>query len=246
MPNFRRVIEIRTQGTPQKGVARVSLEDDYHHFRVALSYQNNKISDATGEGLRTPYTTCGAAAGQLSSLIGMPLRNDREAIGNYTNPRLQCSHMFDEAGLAISAAVQGIKRRRYEVEVPRHVDKATHSKLWRDGELIMEWEIKGDTVTGPEQYAGMPLRAGMAQWAQANLNEEMQEAAFVLRRCSVISLGRLYNLDELVHAHNSGICYAQQPERAEQSLRVKGSTLDFSNKGDQLCAGDQSWLDEIA
>lgn len=246
MPSFRRVIDIRTQGTPLDGQARVALEDDYHHFRVGLVYKDNKISDTFGEGLRTPYTTCGAAAAQLQSLIGMTIQRDRDAIGAFTNPKLQCTHMFDEAGLAVNAAAQGIKCRRYEIEVPRHVDGATHSRIWRDGELIMQWHINGDTITAPEQFVDMPLRHGMGAWVQENLSESMQEAAFILRRCSVISIGRLYNLDELTHARNSNYCYAQQEERAQQSLRVKGSTEDFSDRLGELTKADQSWLNELA
>ncbi|MNV97966.1 hypothetical protein D3C71_1931600 [compost metagenome] len=70
----------------------------------------------------------------------------------------------------------------------------------------------------------------------------MAEAALLLRRCTLISMGRAYNLDEQVHAMSTGLCYSQQSERAEQALRMKGSTLDFSDKPLKLCAQDQKWL----
>jgi hypothetical protein len=82
----------------------------------------------------------------------------------------------------------------------------------------------------------------MARWAFNNLSEEEAEAALLLRRCTQISLGRLNNLDAQVHASSTGRCYSQQPARAKQALRIKGSTWDFSEAASALCIDDQNWL----
>jgi hypothetical protein len=49
-------------------------------------------------------------------------------------------------------------------------------------------------------------------------------------------------LDAQVHAKPTGLCFAQQPVRAERALRQVGSTWDFSDRADVLCADDESWL----
>jgi len=74
------------------------------------------------------------------------------------------------------------------------------------------------------------------------LSVDEAEAAIALRRCVMISLGRHKPLDTWVHAVASGHCYAQQPVRAEQALRMVGSTWDFSGRADDLCADDAAWL----
>lgn len=67
-------------------------------------------------------------------------------------------------------------------------------------------------------------------------------AALLLRRCTLISLGRMNNLDAQVHASSTGRCYSQQPVHAPQALRIKGSTWDFSETAGMLCQDDQAWL----
>jgi hypothetical protein len=89
----------------------------------------------------------------------------------------------------------------------------------------------------------------MAAWALANLPAEEAEAALILRRCALISLGRSMNLDAQVHAEPTGRCFVQQPGRAAQGLRIAGSIVDFSDSAKDLCATDREWLalrDEVA
>ncbi|MNG20436.1 hypothetical protein D3C84_1046890 [compost metagenome] len=111
-----------------------------------------------------------------------------------------------------------------------------------DGVEDLVWDVDGTLIEGPMPYSGINLREGMARWALNTLNEEVAEAALLLRRCTLISMGRAFNLDEEIHAANTGLCYSQQPERAEQALRMKGSTLDFTHEQLKLCAEDQDWL----
>lgn len=246
IPVFRRTIEISNHVKVDGGRVRVALEDDYHHFRVQLDYADNHVSDATGEAFRTPYTACGGATAVLTQLQGMPLTTDSVAVTRYGDQRQHCTHMLDEAGLAIAAAAAGTPHRLYHIEVPRHVDGVTHPRLWRNGEPLLQWAVSDNVIESPPPYEDLPLGAGMSRWVQDNLEPDIAEAALVLRRCAMIALGRLRNLDLEKHARNSGHCYAQQPHRAEHALRVKGSTLDFSNHRDDLIASDRSWLDQLA
>ena len=243
LPCFRRRIDIATQGNTDLGSARVALEDDFHHFRVALEMKNNRVWRAEGEALRTPYTLCGEACSSLQRLEGMPLTTSSNDIYGYTDPQHQCTHLFDEAGLGIAAASRGISRRRYDIVIPRHIDECTSATLYCDGLETLHWEVEDLRVTGgAAQFIGLDLGKGMSRWVQQNLDEELAEAALILRRCCMISRGRTVELDKKVHAEPLGFCYSQQPSRASQALRVVGSTLDFTADPEKLCASDQEWL----
>ena len=150
--------------------------------------------------------------------------------------------MLDEASLGIAAAKQKITHRLYEVEVPRHVEGTTEPKLWRDGELVLGWTVSDNVIQQPAPFSNLSIGSGMSRWARENLDADLAEAVLVLRRCTMISIGRLRNLDLEKHARESGHCYVQQTNRYRQALRVKGSTLDFSNSSKDLIASDREWL----
>lgn len=240
---FRRRILIASHASGGRGVARAVLEDDFHHFRVEVGHEDGVVGQVGGTALRNPYTTCPGASGQLSSLKNMPLNSVANSVVRATDASVQCTHMLDLAGLAIAAAKRGIQRRHYEIEVPRRVGARTSGKLARDGIGVLHWEIDSTVISTPARYAGVNLHEGMARWALTTLDEDEAEAALVLRRCMMISRGREYDLDIVKTARASGNCYAQQPDRASEGLRVIGSTLDFSRQPDLLCADDQHWID---
>tara|TARA_R110000850_G_scaffold81515_8_gene175240 strand:+ start:20506 stop:21243 length:738 start_codon:yes stop_codon:yes gene_type:complete len=236
---FNRRIEIHAQSN---GDIRAALEDDFHHFRVSLSYTGDVVTDVRGDALRFPYTACPAAATPLKALIGMRLSDVAHSVTRATDPRHQCTHMLDLAGLAIAAAARSSTTRVYEISVPMRVDERTAPTLFRDGTPYLQWLTIGTIIQEPERYRGIDLNKGMAGWAIANLSADEAEAALILRRCTIISRGREYDLDAIPHARVTGLCYAQQPERAEQASRMKGSTEDFTDRAATLCSGDQAWL----
>src|SRR5688572_16745517 len=53
----------------------------------------------TGRAHRFPWTTCAAAVDPLRALEGTPLSTDATAAGAWTDPRANCTHLFDLAGL---------------------------------------------------------------------------------------------------------------------------------------------------
>jgi hypothetical protein len=242
MALFRRSIQIATVREGDQGIARAALEDDFHHFRVELAFAGGVVTQARGMGLRIPYTGCAGASAALSALVGMPLDSIANSVTRATDASQQCTHQLDLAGLALACAARGITRRRYDIEVPRRQGKATSGRIDRDGETVLDWRIDGETITGPEQHAGVHLQQGFARWALTTLAEDDAEAALILRRCLMISRGRERDLDLLQHAEPSGRCFAQQPERAVIALRVVGSTWDFSERAGELCAQDQAFL----
>ncbi|GLK88719.1 DUF2889 domain-containing protein [Pseudomonas turukhanskensis] len=245
MAGFRRRVDIIANYTEYGGEVRAALEDDFHHFRVWVRHEAGSVTAIGGEALRFPYSACPQATAQLQQLLGMPLSRVAHSVTRQTDANHQCTHLLDLAGLAIATAARGSEKRRYDIFVGERVNQRTRATLVRDGNEDLTWDIDGTHIEGPYAYAGVNLREGMAKWALSNLSEDVAEAALLLRRCTLISMGRAYNLDAQVHAVNTGHCFTQQPERAEQALRMKGSTLDFSNEGQRLCATDNAWLQEV-
>ena len=244
-PTFRRRIVINAQHAGEAITVRAAVEDDFHHFRVEVHCVAGLVAGVSSDAPRHPYTLCPAARGELTRLIGMPLNRIANAVTRFTDATEQCTHLLDLAGLAIAAAARGTALRQYDIRLPqREMHGRTQAQLWRDGELLLTWEVNDDLIEAPPPYAGVNLRAGLARWALTTLPEDEAEAALVLRRCAIVALGRARNLDAQVHAKPSGLCYAQQTCRAEQALRVIGSTRDFSASAQPLCADDQKWLME--
>lgn len=245
MQCFRRRIQLRGRHDGEGGEVRAALEDDFHHFRVLLRHTHGEVSACHGEAPRHPFSACPGATGALEALIGMPLDKVASAVSRHTDPSQQCTHMFDLAGLAVAAAARGIERRSFEIEVPRHLSGYSQARLVRDDGLRIDWEVREGLILSPAPYSNVDLRRGMARWALETLAADVAEAAIVLRRCALISLGRLKDIDKLPHARPSGHCYAQQPERAGQAIRIVGSTWDFSEHRDDLCCDDRAWLEAL-
>lgn len=221
---------------------RAALEDDFHHFRVELDIRDGRITAIQAESPRHPYSLCPAAAQALQALQGSAPDRQAHAVHRVVDPSQQCTHLLDLAGLACATAARGLAHRRYDIEVPMRVAGRTRATLARDGVPMLAWEVLDLGITGPAPYAGVSLRHGMAQWALDHLDEDESEAALVLRRCTVISLGKGKPLDLQVHAMPTAACFAQQPERAPMALRQVGSTWDFSDRAAALCADDEAWL----
>jgi hypothetical protein len=239
---FRRRVGIDSTGDDTRGEVRASLEDDFHHFRVRVAHADGKVQQVEGWAVRHPYSTCPLAANQLVRLVNAPLNGPAHSVMRLTNPTEQCTHLMELAGLAIAAAARSIPQRWYDIAVPRRVDGRTLATLDKDGNRMLAWELLDTTITGPAPFQGVSLRAGMAAWALAQLSEEEAEAALILRRCALISLGRAKNLDAQVHAEPTGRCFVQQPGRAAQGLRKVGSIVDFTAAARDLCATDREWL----
>jgi hypothetical protein len=192
--------------------------------------------------VRHPYSTCPLAANQLSRLVNIPLDSRAHSVMRLTNPAEQCTHLLDLAGFAIAAAARSITRRWYDISIPRRVAGRTLATLDKDGIRALAWELLDTTIMGPAPFQGISLLKGMAAWAITHLAEEEAEAALILRRCALISLGRTKNLDARIHAEPTGRCFVQQPDRAAEGLRMVGSTLDFTSAAQDLCATDREWL----
>jgi hypothetical protein len=246
---LRRLIELRADADSVIGW----LEDDFHHFGVTLHHRDGRIADVSAVAIRAPWTTCAGAAIPLRALIGQPLVERASDIGRLIDMRLQCTHIFDLAGLAIAHAWHRRLARRYEAVVPdrggvaqktenpRKTD-VVEATLTCDGALVQAWRIDEERIVGPENLAGRPLNRGFRAWTEA-LPVDEAEFAFVLRRAIFVSGGRGVDLDVLGTADETGlpfVCHSLQPAQRLQALRNHGNTHDYAAGSEGMLASRHS------
>jgi hypothetical protein len=220
------------------------LEDDFHHFEVTLTHDDTHVTGIAMHAVRWPWSTCPAAGEQLQALVGMELSDRSTAVAAVTDPRMNCTHQFDLAGLCVSHAVRDAETRQYDVELPPPVGNVVTPRLWRDGELTLEWQLAVDAtrtreLVSPLPFTDAPWRGGFMKWADANLPPEEAEAAIVLRRSCDIGMGRGMDLEAIPVALDlaeimTGICYSMQPDVMPVAFRNRGSIRDFGERPDDL------------
>jgi hypothetical protein len=223
------------------------LEDDFHHFEVRLRHDGTTVTRVDMHAVRWPWVTCADAGRNLHALEGMTLSDRCTAVAEVADPRWNCTHQFDLAGLCVSHAARGIARRQYDVEVPPITDGVRRPRLWRDGDLLHEWTLMmGEDGRGrlvaPETLTAAPWKGGFIRWADEHLEPEAAEAVIVLRRACDIGMGRGMDLEAIPVASElasimSGICYSMQPEIMPVAFRARGTIRDFDGHPDALLSG---------
>jgi hypothetical protein len=234
----RRAIDLRSAG--RSVVAW--LEDDFHHFGIEMRHDGTRVVAVEGKAERYPRDTCPGAVDILQEVVGIPLDERCTALGRHTNMRLHCTHLYDLLGLAIAHAASGREHRRYDAMVPDRITAEetpvvsgpsgrTFPELLRDGETVMRWEVVDDVIAGPANYAGISLGRGFRAWTETLAVDEA-EAAHVLRRATLIAMGRRVDLQALpaeALKWSEGVCHSFQPDVARRSRRMLGTTRDFSD-----------------
>jgi hypothetical protein len=213
------------------------LEDDFHHFRVDISHADGTITGVSGTGVRGPWTTCMDAGVKLAPLVGQPVSLSSTAVGDYTDARQNCTHMFDLAGLVVAQAARNTETRQYDMEFSdrRGAPSVAQARIWRDGALVLEWALEDEQIAAPVDWVGAPIHDKFIVWAEANLDPDLAEAAIALKRIVNISLGRtMIDLDELelasdIAARMHGACHTYQQGNAAVAIRHKGSARDFTD-----------------
>jgi len=223
---------------------RAAVEDDFHHFRVALRHDGRRVTDVTSDTLRAPYTLCSAAGARLDELRGEEITTDLTKLTRHVDARSQCTHQFDLACIAVAMAARGEGVRHYHAIVEDSTTDHFRATLDRDGARVLEWQMKGDDILSPDPYSGRTINSGFTGFVSQYLEGESAEAALVLRRTVFIASGRGldYWVDKLPHAIATGGCWVQQEERHQQASRNKGTTRDFTGLTDRLTAEDDNWL----
>ena len=208
------------------------LEDDFHHFRVELTHDSDNVLSLSGIVLRAPWSTCSEADQPLQMIVGKPLSTDSTAIGSYATPTSNCTHLFDLTGLAISHAMQNKVVCQYDLMVTDPLDEKQELRLWKNGELLLDWLIQEGIIISPKDWEGVSLVGKFIAWAKDNLDPLTAEAAIALRRMTHISTGHGINLDKLENGaeHTDGPigrCYTYSTEVLIRAKRMRGTVRDF-------------------
>ena len=207
----------------QAGVT-AELEDDWHRMVVVLLHSGGVVTEVASEMKRRPWTTCPGAMAQLKATFeGHPLASFAKR-GEKTR---NCTHLHD---LAVFAAAQADEpaATAYEVLVSDSVDGRRHSRLWRDGALVLDWTMQEGGFTAPQDLAGLTM-GELGDWI-AILDQPDAQAARILRWASLMALGRAMDIPAGLSAtaFPSGACYTFQPEMARVGTRVVDASVDFS------------------
>ena len=210
------------------------LEDDFHHFRVELTHDGRTIVGVHATPLRGPWSTCMEVGTPLREIEGGPLSVRSTAIGGYATPTHNCTHLFDLTGLVVAHATRDERRRQYDIAMTDLRDEGRTLAIWRNGELVLRWDLEGDAIVEPQEWITAPIHAKFIPWAETQLDLDLAEAAIALRRMLHISMGRSVDLDEATSGadHDDGPigrCYSYQPEVLVRAIRRKRSVRDFTD-----------------
>jgi len=219
-----------------------NLEDDFHHFEVTLSHDQNRVIAVHNKSHRWPWATCPGAADHLRLLVGAPLSTRFTDAARFASAQANCTHQFDAAAHAITAAAHGREYRQYDAEIASLLHRAEpgRNRLWVDGRLTLDWVMQPATppdLTG--DLRGAPWKGGFMRWVDERLEPEAAEDAIVLRRACDIGMGRGMPLDAIPVAADllttmGGVCHSMQPHIAPNGIRNVGSIRDFAAHPERL------------
>ena len=227
-PAFRRAIIV----TVGDGRIDAELEDDFHRFGVTLRHDGAAVTRAEGRAARFPWTTCPEAPNALAALVGSPLVADPTFLYRHTDPRAQCTHLFELAVVALSQAARASGERLFEASASDPDAGPRRAEHCIDGALAAAWDLVGDTITAPAEYAGRAVSSLTSQGLSA-LDPETALHMLILRRVALTAHGRRFDVDAYATAAamgRSAQCYSLQPANAVRGARVPGSHLDWPTR----------------
>lgn len=206
-PGFRRNQLI----DPRPGRIEAEIEDDYHHFRVALDHDGTVVTSIQTEAVRWPWSTCPAAGVHLASrLTGVRL----DALAAIDPPQAHCTHQHELALIAAGHA-HDTAPTVYSTFVRDAVDGVRLGETWRNGEKLIAWEVRGSVIIS-RPHAGYELRR-LKAWEE-ELPIDLRVPGRILRRVLQTSLGREFAFEQASTADqvasSVGACYTFQPERS--------------------------------
>jgi hypothetical protein len=223
---YRRAIRLQAGD----GRATGEIEDDFHHFRVTVTYADSRVTGAEGQAVRYPWSQCPMAGAALAGLVGLPVGPDPTAVYRHTDPLGQCTHMLEVAGLAVTQAARGPGERRYDVVVTDPVGGQVEAELTCDGAVLARWTLQDGVITAPAERAGHRPSA-LRSTVLRELPPQEAETLLILRRALPLAGSRSWDVDRFATAADMGrepSCYVFRPGVAEHAERRHGSVRDFS------------------
>ena len=235
---FVRAMAIRQKG-PRHYI--LGVEDSVHAFWIEFHHDDKILTQAKGQWLRAPFTSCTGAPEALQALQGTALTQDLRTLKGLADSNLQCTHLFDALRLGLIHAAHQRADRRYDVIVPDQSQGIAHVRLLVDGQEVMAIDIrKPDMILeGPAAYAGRPILRGFGTWATALLDAEQFEKFFMLQRALFVSSARQIDMPHYYNrpATDSGppmnSCFGAQEARYRAAIR-QANTMMHSMTPDML------------
>jgi hypothetical protein len=225
-PYYRR-ISLRPSTAPDgKSRIEAQMQDHVHHMRVVVTHADGRIVSAVPQGVRLPWDMCPFGIAGVTRTAGMTIPQARDGLGWPGGRTANCVHMVDLARVAL-AHVDDTEPSVYAITVtPAHAH-ARVARIERDDELLLQWTLDGQTLSGDEPFDGRTLAASdFVSW-RAKLDPALREPATILRRACHIAPSRDINLDRMRVAAESinadGSCYTLQPDVIEHAHRQLGT-----------------------
>ena len=223
-PGYRRRVVIE----PVPGSVTAELEDDYHRMVVRLSHEDGVITGISSQMKRSPWTTCEGAMSVLEeTFVGKRL--DDPSVKRVKS--LNCTHLYDLATFC-AAHAETNERVIYDIYTSDPVHGVVVSRLYRNGEQLLNWRLENGKFIAPGVVKGRGLWE-ITNWL--NLLETQDrayaEAARVLRWASMVAGGRGIAMPAGMSGTRFGkdaACHTFQPGTAEQARRKPGADVDFS------------------
>ena len=211
---------------PGPGLVEAAVEDDFHHFRVALHHDGGVVRKiVAGAVERWPWTTCPAAADHLAQrLTGARL----DALAAVDRPQAHCTHMHELALLAASHA-EDAAPVLYSSFIADASGGTQDAEVWINGEPALAMTVRGSLIVAGGALAGRDFRQ-YRQW-ESEVPVDERRVLKVMRRMVQITGGRGFDYGATpTAAHigpSTGACYTFQPERAAEALLTMDKR-DFS------------------
>lgn len=211
--------------TPEKGVIRTEVEDDFHCMSVLLHHKNGTATEVVADLNRAPWSTCPGAESKLVDTFSGQSLVDFSQLGD---KKMNCTHLYDLALLA-AAHAHDKEQTIYDILVSDPENEMRDAVVRLNGETVLTWREQGFHIVEPEGAAGIRLDK-LRVWIDT-LKPDLQEPARLLQWGNMLANGRIIPLENQSDATKMpASCYTFQPERAVIAKRI-GEIKDFSQGG---------------
>jgi len=241
---FRRRIRLLREGDAHRGLVHGALEDCNHGFQSTVFYEQGKITEIKPQFMRIPFTTCDGAYKPLQNLIGANTASTPAELLSIAPPLSNCTHLHDLTLLAIAHTQRKEITSQYDVEVTDAIDGVSQLRVWRsvndaNKKLMHHWQSANYLLTSPPELKDKPLFVGFSRWANERFRDIENEAAFVLQKGNLVSIGRMLDVDAMKGSrakdeNDRVACFTYSPENSANAYRIGKTVRDFTNTEEQL------------
>jgi hypothetical protein len=217
-----------------------ALEDSHHGFQVRVFFEDNRVTEIKPQFMRVPFTSCDSADQPLRNLLGAAIDSNMTELVAIAQPLNNCTHLLDLTLLTIAHTQRPETVVQYDVAITDAMDGISQLKVWRNNKLIHDWQSQqAMQLSAPAELAGKPLFMGFSRWANEVFDGIDNEAAFVLQKGNLVSIGRMINVDAMaggraIDEHERHACHTYSPGQSATAIRLANTTRDFTDCAEQL------------